>query len=61
MGKTVTACVIAALLSGVVAGMTGAAGPAAAAGPPSESVTATTIRIGVPYVDLSSVRKFGIT
>ena len=61
MGKTVTACVIAALLSGVVAGMTGAAGPAAAAGQPSESVTATTIRIGVPYVDLSSVRKFGIT
>jgi hypothetical protein len=27
----------------------------------SEGATATTIRVGVPYVDLSAVRKFGIT
>jgi hypothetical protein len=37
------------------------AGPAVgASGPPSQGVTATTIRIGIPYIDLSAVRKFGI-
>jgi ABC-type branched-subunit amino acid transport system substrate-binding protein len=27
----------------------------------SQGVTATTIRVGIPYIDLSAVRKFGIT
>ncbi len=31
------------------------------ASPPSQGVTATTIRVGIPYVDLASVRQFGIT
>jgi hypothetical protein len=33
----------------------------ASSGSSSQGVTATTIRVGVPYVDLSAVRKFGIT
>jgi hypothetical protein len=38
------------------------AGTAGATGnSPSQGVTATTIRVGIPYVDLASVRKFGIT
>ncbi len=28
---------------------------------PSQGVTSTTIRVGIPYVDLSAVRQFGIT
>jgi hypothetical protein len=48
------------LASGAVIG-TGAGAVAGAAVPPSQGVTATTIRIGIPYIDLSSVRKFGIT
>jgi Periplasmic binding protein len=38
------------------------AGPAAGgAGSPGQGVTATTIRIGIPYIDFSAIRKFGIT
>ncbi len=38
------------------------AGPAAGgAGQPGHGVTATTIRIGIPYIDFSAIRKFGIT
>jgi hypothetical protein len=38
------------------------AGPAAAAaGAPSQGVTAATIRIGIPYIDFSAIRQFGIT
>jgi hypothetical protein len=48
------------LVSGVVVG-TGAGLTAGAAAPPSQGVTATTIRVGIPYIDLSAVRKFGIT
>jgi hypothetical protein len=29
--------------------------------PVTQGVSATTIRVGIPYVDLSSVRKYGIT
>jgi Periplasmic binding protein len=48
------------LMSGAVIGAE--AGPAAgAAGPPGQGVTATTIRIGIPYIDLSAIRKYGIT
>jgi hypothetical protein len=45
-----------------VAVVAGGAGPAVGQAPVStQGVTATTIRIGIPYVDLSAVRKFGIT
>jgi hypothetical protein len=48
------------LVSGAVIGI--GSGPAApAAVPPDQGVIATTIRIGIPYLDLSAVRKFGIT
>ncbi len=33
----------------------------AAATAPAQAVTATTIRVGIPYVDLAAVRQFGIT
>ena len=46
------------LVSGAFIGTGLAAG---AAGPPGQGVTATTIRIGIPYIDLSAIRKFGIT
>jgi hypothetical protein len=61
MRKTVTALATAVLLSSVVAVMGGAAGVAAPAPVPSQGVTATTIRIGIPYIDFSAIRKFGIT
>ena len=61
MRKTVTALTTAVLLSSVAGATSGTFGGAAAAAQPSQGVTATTIRIGVPYVDLSAVRKFGIT
>ena len=48
------------LVSGAVIAV--GAGPAAgAAVPPGQGVTATTIRIGIPYIDFSAIRKFGIT
>jgi Periplasmic binding protein len=53
--------VVASLALGVL-GVVGGAGPAAAGSNASgQGVTSTTIRVGIPYVDLSSVRKFGIT
>jgi hypothetical protein len=33
----------------------------ASSGTSSQGITGTTIRVGIPYVDLSAVRKFGIT
>ena len=51
--------VSAILVSGAV--MAAGAGPAAAqTGPSDQGVTATTIRVGIPYIDLSAVRKFGL-
>jgi len=45
-----------------VAVIDAAAGPAGAAVvPPGQGVTATTIRIGIPYIDFSAIRQFGIT
>ena len=46
----------------LTAAATGAA-PAAesTSGSSSQGVTATTINVGIPYVDLSAIRKFGIT
>jgi len=59
MRKIVALPVIGSLLLGaVVAG----AGPVAAASSlPTQGVTATSIRVGIPYVDLAAVRQFGIT
>ena len=48
------------LVSGAVIGA-GATPAAGAAEPRGQGVTATTIRIGIPYIDLSAVRQFGIT
>jgi hypothetical protein len=54
------------LAAGVVLGVGVGGGPLASAASSNQSasnqsVTATTIRVGVPYTDLSAVRKFGIT
>ena len=48
------------LVSGAVIGA-GASPVAGAAGAPGQGVTGTTIRIGIPYINLSAVRQFGIT
>ena len=48
------------LVSGAVVGA--GVGPTVGASvPPGQGVTATTIRIGIPYVDFTAIRKFGIT
>ena len=58
---------VAVVLLASVITMTGAvvaagSGPSAGqATPAGQGVTATTIRIGIPYIDLSAIRKFGIT
>ena len=39
----------------------GTSSPAAGASTTSSGATATTIRVGIPYVDLAAVRQFGIT
>jgi hypothetical protein len=50
------------LVSGAVVGAgVGASSTAGAAGSATQGVTATTIRIGIPYIDFSAIRKFGIT
>ena len=48
------------LVSGAVISA-GGSPTAGAAGPPGHGVTSTTIRIGIPYIDFSAIRKFGIT
>ncbi len=48
------------LVSGAVIGA-GTGPSAGAAVSPGQGVTATTIRIGIPYIDFSAIRKFGIT
>ena len=61
MRKSLAFLVASSLTLGAVAAV-GSGGPASAgSGPPTQGVTATTIRVGIPYVDLSAVRKFGIT
>jgi Periplasmic binding protein len=64
MRRKVAALAAGMLLLGAVAGTGGALlgpGAAAAASGATQGVTATTIRVGIPYIDLSAVRKFGIT
>ena len=61
MRKSFVPLAVVALLLSAVA-ITGGAGVASAgASAPSQGVTATTIRVGIPYVDLAAVRQFGIT
>jgi hypothetical protein len=56
---SVVGCLTAAAV--LLLGAVPASVEAGASGSSSQGVTATTIRVGVPYVDLSAVRKFGIT
>ena len=60
MRKSLVTPVVGALLLSAVAVVAGT-GPASAATAPTQAVTATTIRVGIPYVDLAAVRQFGIT
>jgi hypothetical protein len=60
MRKSLVTPVVGALLLSAIA-VVGGAGPASAATAPPQAVTATTIRVGIPYVDLAAVRQFGIT
>jgi hypothetical protein len=61
MRKRVALPVIGSLLLSAVA-VVGGAGPASGAPTaPAQAVTATSIRVGIPYVDLAAVRQFGIT
>jgi Periplasmic binding protein len=54
-----SALVTAVAVVGGAAGTAGTAGAASSA--PDQGVTATTIRVGIPYIDFSAIRKFGIT
>jgi hypothetical protein len=60
MRKSLVTPVVGALLLSAIAVVAGT-GPASAATAPAQAVTATTIRVGIPYVDLAAVRQFGIT
>ncbi len=53
--------VIGTLILSACAAVGGADPVLAAANAPTQGVTATTIRVGIPYVDLAAVRQFGIT
>ena len=61
MRKSLVPPVIGALLLSAVAIVGGAAPVSAATSASTQGVTATTIRVGIPYVDLAAVRQFGIT
>ncbi len=61
MRKSLVPLVIGALLLSAMAIVGGAAPVSAATSAPTQGVTATTIRVGIPYVDLAAVRQFGIT
>src|SRR5580698_8602144 len=61
MRKSLVTPLVGALLLGAMAVVGGAGAASAATSAPSQGVTATTIRVGIPYVDLAAVRQFGIT
>jgi len=61
MHKRFALPVIGSLLLSAVAVVAGAGPASAAPTAPTQAVTATTIRVGIPYVDLAAVRQFGIT
>jgi Periplasmic binding protein len=60
MRKSLVTPLVGALLLSAIAVVAGT-GPASAATAPAQAVTATSIRVGIPYVDLAAVRQFGIT
>jgi hypothetical protein len=61
MRKRVALPVIGSLLLSAVAVVAGAGPASGAPTAPAQAVTATSIRVGIPYVDLAAVRQFGIT
>ena len=61
MRKSVVSLASVSLVLCAVAVVGGAGSAFAGSPPPNQGVTATTIRIGIPYVDLAAVRQFGIT
>jgi Periplasmic binding protein len=61
MHKRFALPIIASLLLSAVAVVAGAGHASAAPTAPPQAVTATSIRVGIPYVDLAAVRQFGIT
>ncbi len=61
MRKHLAALAVGAFLMSALSAAGAAPASASTSGSSGQGVTATTIRVGVPYVDLSAVRKFGIT
>ena len=61
MRKSFVLLVTSSLFFGAFAVVGGGGDVSGAANAPTQGVTATSIRVGIPYVDLASVRKFGIT
>ena len=61
MRKSFALLVTSALILAAFAVVGGGGDASGAADAPTQGVTATSIRVGIPYVDLASVRKFGIT
>jgi hypothetical protein len=61
MRKIIGSLFASSLILSTVAVVGGGGSVSAGSTPPSQGVTATTIRVGIPYVDLAAVRKFGIT
>jgi hypothetical protein len=61
MRKSLVPLAVGALLLSAVTVVAGAGPASAATTAPAQAVTATTIRVGIPYVDLAAVRQFGIT
>ncbi len=61
MRKSFASLVAGSLILSAIVVLGGAGSVSAGSTPPSQGVTATTIRVGIPYVDLAAVRQFGIT
>ncbi len=61
MRKSLIPLIASSVILSAVVVVGGASAVSAGSGPPSQGVTATTIRVGIPYVDLAAVRQFGIT
>ena len=61
MRKSLVPLASLSLILSAVAVVGGAGSASAGSNPSVQGVTATTIRVGIPYVDLAAVRQFGIT
>jgi hypothetical protein len=61
MRKRFALPVVGSLLLSAVAVVAGTGPASAAPTAPPQAVSATSIRVGIPYVDLAAVRQFGIT